>query len=96
MYFLVEKNLMDGGAGPQAVEIGAVPVGVQGFRDFAFRAALIDEHLVHPLCFLGARHQNNAVRLEALLLAAGKLALRVAVLVDQHPSEPGPPDQSRV
>ena len=92
--FFVGQHLVDGRARPRAAEIGAVSFGVQGLRDFALWAPLAHEHLVHalddPLFLLGAGDQNHAVGLKALLLAARQLALRIAMLVDQHAAEPVP------
>jgi len=69
-----------------------VTCGVHSLRNLALGPALVDEQLVHaldnPLFFFGAGHQDDAVGLQALLLAARQLALRVAVLVDQHPAQP--------
>jgi len=72
--FLVCQHLMDGCARPRSVKIGAVSFGVQDLRDRALRAPLNHKHCVHalndPLFLLGAGHEDHAVGLQALLLAA--------------------------
>ena len=68
-----------------------MPLGIQGFRNLTLRAAILDEHSVHAahdiLFLLRARNENYTVGLKTLLLAAGQGTLRVAVFVDQHPTQ---------
>ncbi|TWI92470.1 hypothetical protein JM93_00012 [Roseibium hamelinense] len=85
---------MDGRPGPRPVEIGVEPFAVQNLRDLALGPPLIHEHLVNALddqlFLLWAGDQDHTVGLQALLLAARQLTLRVAVLVDQHAPKPVP------
>jgi hypothetical protein len=67
-----------------------VPV-IEEIGDFVLELPLLHERPIHPLDRFdldgGAGHQNDAVRLEALVLPAAEGDLMGAILVHEHPAQ---------
>ena len=88
---LVGQDFLNGGAGPFASQVGFHLHGVQATGDLGCRYAVIDKPLVDQIdganFIVRARHQDHAVCLQTLVLAARKLAFHGSVLIDQDAAQ---------
>ena len=89
--FLVDQDLMHRSAGPGAAEVRLDAATVQVVSDVLLRPLLFDEVSIDRPdgfeLFVRAKREHHAVRLDALVLAAAQVALRIAALIDQPASQ---------
>ncbi|MCY1559618.1 hypothetical protein D9M68_966710 [compost metagenome] len=92
--FLVDQNLMDGAARPGPVQVGQHALSVQVQRNLDLIALFLDEAPIdrpHDLDLFGRpRHQDNAVRLKALMVIAVEQCLGISLAVNEHPPQTEP------
>src|SRR5215467_9464860 len=83
---------MDRTAGPWAGEIGADATLIEIGGDFPLWHSAFDEHPVHPADRLylvrGPKDQNDAISLDAFILAPRKFAFRRTGLGNQDAAQP--------
>ena len=79
---LVRQHLVDGAAGPRPAQIRENSALIQHGGDLRFDDSFFDKDAVHPANNFNlvrrARHENDAVRLNALLLSSSEDALLLA------------------
>ena len=88
---LVGQYLIDGGARPLPVQVGAHLHAIQAPGNLRFRQSLLNEPLVDQIddtsLVVGAGHQDYSIGLKAFVLATSQFALHGSVLVDQDAAE---------
>ena len=91
---LVDEDLVDGAARPGPPQIRADALGVQQRGDLVLAAPLLDEAAIDPadrIHLLGRpRHEDHAVRLKALVLAAGQRCLAVSGTIQEMAAQSEP------
>ncbi len=90
--FLVGEDLVHHLAGPVAAKVGLDAAGIEIGGDPAFGFSTLDElaiDIADDLDFLGgAGGEDDAVGLQALVLAARQLGFPLAILADQDAAQP--------
>jgi hypothetical protein len=80
---LVGQHLVHGGACPVAAEVGLHPHAVEAASDLGLDQAVVDEPAVDVVddadLVVGPGHQDHAIGLQALVLAARQLGLHGAI-----------------
>jgi hypothetical protein len=78
-------------AGPGAIKVGQDASLIEFGRNFALRLPLLEKSRIDPangLYFLRRpRSKNDTIRLQAFMLAAFQLGLRLPLLIQQNPSQ---------